>query len=288
MRSIARDDAAQAPLARRANRDARANFSGRIRSVSSDPTGDGVRSLPKVGGLHLAVDSTGTEVVACCVMGSNAPVRHAARRTLTGLVVVLVMAALGLGILRIAPVVVYRCAAAETGARCTVTHRYAGLADLERAEAEGIKRAAAESWEQRSSSTSGGKASTSSESMSKLTLFDAAGEALFSDTQSGAVGSSVDTLALAIEQLDSGERAAPFLRWQGPWLPYLFASLMLLIAIPTLLEYARGTVWRGPPGGVIMLIEFLAGALPLLAAWALLLIGYFPDALAAALGVPGG
>jgi hypothetical protein len=203
--------------------------------------------------------------------------RPEASRGIAGIGVLLVMTLVALGVLRIAPVVVYRCAPGETGARCTVSWRYAGLVELERKDVDGIREAASSTWSQSSSSSDGqGRSSTSTESMSKLQLNDAGGKPLFEDTQSGAVGADVRDIADAVNARVASVAKDPFMRFQAPWLPNLFASLFLLIAVPSLLDSLRRR-WLPPRrGSAVLWIEFLVVAVPLAIGWFVLLSGELP------------
>lgn len=215
--------------------------------------------------------------------------RPEASRGAAGIILPLVMIAVALGVLRVTPIVAYQCAAAETGARCVVRYRYAGLFDIERHDVEGIRRATASDWTDRVTSTdSNGRTSTGSESKSEVKLFGADDAVLFSDIESGATGSEAGEIADHVNALVAGGRKAPFLLFQSPALAMVFASLFLLIALPTLIDSLRRTFLPPRRGSAVLWLEFLLVAVPLLVGWLLMLVGELPPPLAAALGLPEG
>jgi hypothetical protein len=71
-------------------------------------------------------------------------------------------------------------------------------------------------------------------------LYGAEDRELYTVTDSGLIGADPDTLALEIGAL-AHKTGPPLLRWQVPWLALLFASLMLVISVPTLVDTLR---WR--------------------------------------------
>ena len=198
----------------------------------------------------------------------------------------LVMACVGLGVLWVAPTVAYRCQAGEAGARCEITWRYAGLFALQRSGVSAIQRAAG-STSVITGMQRNGQNATGSESVSSVKLYGDQDRQLFSDIQSGVIGNSAEEIADEIGALAARERNAPLLRWQTSWLPLLFASLMLLLSVPSLAEALRVRIMRTPASAAIGRAEWALIVLPLVLGWTLAFAGAFPDYLATLLGLPG-
>ena len=128
----------------------------------------------------------------------------------------------------------------------------------------------------------------SREALSGVTFYGTGDRVLFSDVQSGAIGSSAEAIADRVSALATGERREPLLAWQAPWLPLLFASLLLLLGVPMLAERLRHAA-LGPGAAARVATLAFAGIVAALAVgWLLLLAGSAPPPLAAMLGVPTG
>jgi hypothetical protein len=196
-----------------------------------------------------------------------------------------------LGILRIAPVVSYACAGAAGGggAACVVEWRWGGVALVDRAEVGAIARADASEWTvTRTERDGGGRARTSSEAKSRVTFYDARDRVLFSDEQSGAIGTGAEALADRVNALAAGDRRDPFLVWQAPWLPLLFGSILLLLGFPMLVERLRHAALGPGVAGRLTILALAGIVAALVVGWLLLLSGSAPSSVAALLGLPAG
>jgi hypothetical protein len=124
--------------------------------------------------------------------------------------------------------------------------------------------------------------------MSRVTFLGAGDRVLFSDEQSGAVGTDGEAIADRVNALAAGDRRGPFLVWQAPWLPLLFGSLLLLMGLPMLVERLRHAALGPGAARRLTTLAFAGVAAALAAGWILLLVGSAPAPVAALLGVPPG
>jgi hypothetical protein len=120
-----------------------------------------------------------------------------------------------------------------------------------------------------------------------VTLYDASDRVLFSDEQSGAIGTGAEAIADRVNALAAGDRRDPFLVWQGGWLPLLFGSVLLLIGLPMLVERLRYAALGPGAAGRITTLALAGVAVGLAVGWLVLLAGSAPPSVAALLGVPG-
>jgi hypothetical protein len=199
------------------------------------------------------------------------------------------LVAAGLGVLRVAPVVVYACTGGAGGAACVVEWRWGGIVAVDRVEVGAIAGADASAWTvTRTERQAGDRPRTSREALSGVTFYGAGDRVLFSDMQSGAIGSSAEAIADRVSALATGERREPLLGWQAPRLPLLFASLLLLLGVPMLAERLRHAALGPGAGGRVATLAFAGIAAALVVGWLLLLAGSAPPPVAALLGAPTG
>jgi hypothetical protein len=185
----------------------------------------------------------------------------------------------------------YACAAAAGGgaADCVVEWRWGGVVAVDRAKVGAIARADASAWTvTRAERGAGDRVRTSREAMSRVTFLGAGDRVLFSDEQSGAVGTDGEAIADRVNALAAGDRRGPFLVWQAPWLPLLFGSLLLLMGLPMLVERLRHAALGPGAARRLTTLAFAGVAAALAAGWILLLVGSAPAPVAALLGVPPG
>jgi hypothetical protein len=119
-------------------------------------------------------------------------------------------------------------------------------------------------------------------------FYDARDGVLFSDEQSGAIGTGAEAIADRVNALAAGNRQDPFLVWQVPWLPLLFGSLLLLLGLPMLVERLRHAALGPGVAGWLTIVALAGVVAALLVGWLLLLAGSVPPPLVALLGLPGG
>ena len=189
----------------------------------------------------------------------------------------LIGTAIGAGVFYVAPVVRYQCEAAGGAARCTIERRYLGLVPIERVAVAGIARADASAYtvvrREREREASTGQYKRSTESISTVSFQDRDGKLLFEDQQSGAVGTSARDIADAVNGLVEDAAAAPVRASQVPWVPALFASLALLVGLPTLLALVFGPMLGGTARAVFGVAALIGVLLALVAGWVFVLIG---------------
>ncbi len=197
-----------------------------------------------------------------------------ARRGCGAIALSIGMTLFALALLLPVPVIVYDCESGETGARCTISDRYAGTWSRKQVTVTQIQKAEGETHEVSGASQPNG-GSSARETHSSLTFSGAGDVVLYRFEQSGLVGSDAETIAREVGTLASGVREERVLRWQMPWVEVLFSSLLLLIAVPTLLDEVRRrfTPLRG--SSTVYWLEFGAVAGPLAAGWWLALQGSF-------------
>jgi hypothetical protein len=228
------------------------------------------------------------------LFGRRAPDRQVAGPARPGLLewgLALGFVAGALGILRVAPVVSYACVgvAGGGGAACVVEWRWGGVALVDRAEVGAIARADASEWTvTRTERDGGSRTRTSSEAKSRVTFYDARDRVLFSDEQSGAIGTGAEALADRVNGLAAGDRQDPFLVWQAPWLPLLFGSILLLLGFPMLVERLRHVALGPGVAGRLTTLALAGIATALVVGWLLLLTGSAPPPVATLLGIPTG
>jgi hypothetical protein len=212
-------------------------------------------------------------------------------------------------LLWIRPFVVYRCELREGAVSCVIERRAGGLVRLGRTDIAGIRRATGETATRRFTTHEPGRPRetyTASSTVGTLVLLDAEDRILYSEEQDNSVGCRAECLADAINALAEGRRAAPLLVWHVTWITALFATILLALMVPPLIGALASRLGFLPPPpseaeaapGPLTSVEtrFLRALLPLYVvwtaicamAWALLLSGGFPAALAKALGAPPG
>jgi hypothetical protein len=120
-----------------------------------------------------------------------------------------------------------------------------------------------------------------------VTFYDARDRVLFSDEQSGAIGTGAEALADRVNALAAGDRRDPFLVWQAPWLPLLFGSILLLLGFPMLVERLRHAALGPGVAGRLTILALASIVAALVVGWLLLLAGSAPPPVAALLGVSG-
>ena len=172
-----------------------------------------------------------------------------------------------------------------------VEWRWGGVVAVDRVAVGAIARADASAWTvTHRERTAGDRERTraSHEAMSRVTLYDAADRVLFSDEQSGAIGTDAGAITDRVSALAAGERRDPLLVWQAPWLPLLLASLFLILGLPMLAERLRHAALGPGPAGRVTTLAFIGVAAALAVGWLLLLAGSAPPPMGALFGVPGG
>lgn len=201
------------------------------------------------------------------------------------------LVAVGLGLLRVAPVVAYACSGGPGGAACVVEWRWGGVLSVDRVEVGAIARADAAAWTVTHRERAAGdrdRTRTSHEAMSRVTLYDAADRMLFSDEQSGAIGTDAGAITDRVNALAVGERREPLLVWQAPWLPLLLASVFLVLGLPMLVERLRYAALGPGAAGRVTTLAFAGVVAALAAGWLLLLAGSVPPSVAGLFGMAGG
>ena len=188
----------------------------------------------------------------------------------------LIATAMGAGVFYIAPVVSYHCEAASGTAHCVVERRYLGLVPIESVEVAGIARADASAHtitRDLNERDTSGRRKQSTESISTVSFQGEGGKLLFEDEQSGAIGASSRAIADAVNGLVENAAAPPVRLSQMPWIPALFASLALLVGLPTLLALAFGPMLGGPARAVFGLAVLAGVLVALVAGWVFAFIG---------------
>ncbi|HXT22138.1 MAG TPA: hypothetical protein VN923_15400, partial [Thermoanaerobaculia bacterium] len=177
----------------------------------------------------------------------------------------------------------FACVPQAGGAvRCEISTRLLGMVPLGQRTVPGIAHASygthTETSEVRDDANRRREIATRVEG---LVLSDAAGNDLWSSSESHLLGASLADLASGIESLVAGASATPFVAWYVPWPPLLLATLFLLIATSHLGTLASLALHRrGLLGGVSHGVAYwlptllVAGALAL--AWLVALAGAHP------------
>ena len=180
----------------------------------------------------------------------------------------LLLLAVAAGLLRLAPVMVYDCAAGPGGAHCRIERRWAGVLPIDAAQVEGIDHANGSGW--------GGRRS----SKSQIELERPDGSVVYEDTQQGPIGIGHRELADRINAIAQGKDSAPLHAWRVPWLPLLFVSFIAIFVLPFALEALRRLLWPAGQPRARLFIGIVAALI--LACWIAAFLGEVPAFLAAA------
>ena len=141
--------------------------------------------------------------------------------------------AAGLGLLRVAPVVVYACPGGAGSAACVVEWRWGGVLVVDRVEVGAIASATPAHGPSARTERPQQPAADVSEALSGMTFYGTATGAVQRRAERGDRKLRQDNRGPR-EHARDGRAPEPLLAWQAPWLPLLLASLLLLLGVPML------------------------------------------------------
>ena len=224
-------------------------------------------------------------------MGAEAAARRHGRRLGPTDAVSVLLLAVALGALWLAPTRAFRCTAQPPGqARCEISRRLLGLVPIAKETIPGIARAEVTSWVERSEVQNAGERPRQvSTRVEGLLLADADGDALWRAAESHLAGASLADVAQEVEAVVAGASPDGFVRWSTPWPVLLLATPFLLIATShltgrlALALRARG-VLAGSAYQLAYWLPTLLVATLLAVAWLVALAGANPPPWSSGLG----